>query len=192
MSYTWAMLRDVVDDPAFVLHGNHPVRLFIGSGMPTGLWQRVVDVFAPAHVVEFFATTDGQAVLANVSGAKIGSKGRPLPGAGRVELGAYDAEHDLILENDRGFVQIAGRQPGRGAARRSPRGPIDPTASVKRGVFAPRDTWISTEYLFRRDDDGDFWLVGRRGSVVPHRARLGLCRAGHRRARAASTASTSR
>jgi putative long chain acyl-CoA synthase len=68
VSYTWAMLRDVVDDPAFVLHGNHPVRLFIGSGMPTGLWQRVLDAFAPARVVEFFATTDGQAVLANVSG----------------------------------------------------------------------------------------------------------------------------
>jgi putative long chain acyl-CoA synthase len=38
-------------------------------------------VFAPAHVVEFFATTDGQAVLANVSGAKLGGKGRPLPAA---------------------------------------------------------------------------------------------------------------
>ncbi|HXA88007.1 MAG TPA: acyl-CoA synthetase, partial [Mycobacterium sp.] len=85
VSYTWAMLREVVDDPAFALQGNHPVRLFIGSGMPTGLWERVVDAFAPAHVVEFFATTDGQAVLANVSGAKIGSKGRPLPGAGHVE-----------------------------------------------------------------------------------------------------------
>lgn len=107
VSYTWAMLREIVDDPAFVLHGNHPVRLFIGSGMPTGLWGRVVEAFAPAHVVEFFATTDGQAVLANVSGAKVGSKGRPLPGAGRIELGAYDTEHDLILENDRGFVQIA-------------------------------------------------------------------------------------
>jgi putative long chain acyl-CoA synthase len=47
-----------------------------------------------------------------------------------------------------------------------PRGPIDPSASVKRGVFAPADTWISTEYLFRRDADGDYWLVGRRGSVV--------------------------
>ena len=93
-----AMLREIVDDPAFVLHGNHPVRLFIGSGMPTGLWNRVTEAFAPAHVVEFFATTDGQAVLANVSGAKIGSKGRPLPGAGRIELGAYDAERDLILE----------------------------------------------------------------------------------------------
>ncbi|OBB65816.1 acyl-CoA synthetase [Mycobacterium sp. 852014-50255_SCH5639931] len=169
VSYTWAMLREIVDDPAFVLHGNHPVRLFIGSGMPTGLWERVVDAFAPAHVVEFFATTDGQAVLANVSGAKVGSKGRPLPGAGRIELAAYDAEQDLILENDRGFVQIA--EPKQvGVLLAASNGPIDPTASVKRGVFAAGDTWISTEYLFYRDDDGDYWLAGRRGSVV-HTAR---------------------
>ena len=165
VSYTWAMLRDVIDDPSFRLHGNHPVRLFIGSGMPTGMWQRIVDVFAPAHVVEFFATTDGHAVLANVSGAKIGSKGRPLPGAGHIELGAYDAEHDLILETERGLVRVAEANEV-GVLLAEPRGPIDPTASVKRGVFAPADTWISTEYLFRRDDDGDFWLVGRRGSTV--------------------------
>ncbi|ORW53748.1 acyl-CoA synthetase [Mycobacterium paraense] len=169
VSYTWAMLRDVVDDPAFVLHGNHPVRLFIGSGMPTGLWARVVDAFAPARVVEFFATTDGQAVLANVSAAKIGSKGRPLPGAGRIELGAYDAEHDLILEDDRGFVQVAAPNQV-GVLLAQSNGPIDPSASVKRGVFAAGDTWISTEYLFRRDEDGDYWLMGRRGSVV-HTAR---------------------
>jgi len=169
VSYTWAMLRDVIDDPGFALHGTHPVRLFIGSGMPTGLWQRIIDVFAPAHVVEFFATTDGHAVLANVSGAKIGSQGRPLPGAGRIELGAYDAEHDLILENDRGLVRIPDTNEV-GVLLAEPRGPIDPTASVKRGVFAPADTWISTEYLFRRDADGDFWLVGRRGGTV-HTAR---------------------
>ena len=166
VSYTWAMLSDLIDDPAFALHGSHPVRVFIGSGMPTGLWQRIVDVFAPAHVVEFFATTDGHAVLANVSGVKIGSKGRPLPGAGRVELGAYDAEHDLILENDTGLVRVPDTNEV-GVLLAEPRGPIDPTASVKRGVFGPADTWISTEYLFRRDADGDFWLVGRRGSTVP-------------------------
>ena len=165
VSYTWAMLRDVIDDKAFALHGNHPVRLFIGSGMPTGMWQRIVDVFAPAHVVEFFATTDGHAVLANVSGVKIGSKGRPLPGAGRVELGAYDAEHDLILETDRGLVRVPDANEV-GVLLAEPRGPIDPTASVKRGVFAPADTWISTEYLFRRDTDGDFWLVGSRSSTI--------------------------
>jgi putative long chain acyl-CoA synthase len=174
VSYTWAMLRDVIDDPRFALHGNHPVRLFIGSGMPTGLWQHIVDVFAPARVVEFFATTDGHAVLANVSGAKIGSQGRPLPGAGRVELGAYDAEHDLILENDSGLVRVPDANEV-GVLLAEPRGPIDPTASVKRGVFAPADTWISTEYLFRRDTDGDFWLVGRRGSTVPTARGIVFC-----------------
>jgi putative long chain acyl-CoA synthase len=165
VSYTWAMLREVIDDPAFSLTGSHPVRLFIGSGMPTGLWKRVIDVFAPAHVVEFFATTDGQAVLANVSGAKLGSKGRPLPGGGDVELAAYDAEDDLILEDEQGFVRRADTNEV-GVLLAHPRGPVDPTASVKRGVFAPADTWVSTEYLFRRDEDGDYWLVDNRGAVI--------------------------
>lgn len=165
VSYTWAMLRDVIDDPSFVLKGNHPVRLFIGSGMPTGLWQRVEETFAPAHIVEFFATTDGQAVLANVSGAKRGSEGRPLPGSGRIALAAYDVDDDLIIEDDRGFVRVA--EPNEvGVLLAHPRGPVDPTAAVKRGVFAPADTWVSTEYLFRRDEDGDFWLVDNRGSVI--------------------------
>jgi putative long chain acyl-CoA synthase len=165
VSYTWAMLREVIDDPSFALHGNHPVRLFIGSGMPTGLWKRVEEEFAPAHVVEFFATTDGQAVLANVSGAKIGSAGRPLPGGGRIELAAYDVDDDRILEDERGFVAVAAPNEV-GVLLAHPRGPIDPTASVKRGVFAPADTWVSTEYLFRRDDDGDFWAVDNRGSII--------------------------
>ncbi|MCT7659983.1 acyl-CoA synthetase [Mycobacterium sp. CPCC 205710] len=165
VTYTWAMLRDVINDPSFSLVGSHPVRLFIGSGMPTGLWKRVVEVFAPAHVVEFFATTDGQAVLANVSGAKIGSKGRPLPGGRELALGAYDPEEDLILEDDRGFVRRA--EPNEiGVLLARPRGPVDPTAWVKRGVFAPADTWVSTEYLFRRDEDGDYWSVDNRGLVV--------------------------
>ena len=137
------MLREVIDDPAFSLTGSHPVRLFIGSGMPTGLWRRVIDVFKPAHVLEFFATTDGQAVLANVSGAKLGSKGRALPGGGDVELAAYDAEDDLILEDNHGFVRKADTNEV-GVLLAHPRGPVDPTASVKRGVFAAADTWVST------------------------------------------------
>jgi putative long chain acyl-CoA synthase len=120
-------------------------------------------------VVEFFATTDGQAVLANVSGVKVGSKGRPLPGGGQIELAAYDADADLILEDDRGFVRVAGVDEV-GVLLARPRGPVDPTASVKRGVFAPADTWVSTESLFRRDADGDFWLVGTRNSII-HTAR---------------------
>ena len=70
-------------------------------------------------------------------GAKIGSKGRPLPGAAQVELAAYDADDDLILEDDRGFVRKADTERGRRACWRIRAGPIDPTASVKRGVFSP-------------------------------------------------------
>lgn len=172
VSYTWAMLDDIVtrsDDPELGFHGNHPVRLFIGSGMPTGLWQRVIDVFAPAKVVEFFATTDGQAVLANVVGAKVGSKGRPLPGGAHVELAAYDPDGDVMCEDERGFAQRA--EPDQiGILLARPWGPIDPTAVVKRGVFAPSDTWISTDYIFRRDSDGDFWLLGNRSALI-HTAR---------------------
>ncbi|MDF2584097.1 MAG: acyl-CoA synthetase [Mycobacterium sp.] len=165
VSYTWAMLGEVIDDPSFSLAGTHSVRLFIGAGMPTGLWRRVVEVFEPAKVVEFFATTDGQAVLSNVAGVKIGSKGRPLPSGPQVELGAYDVEDDLILEEDSGFVRRA--EAGEvGVLLARPRGPVDPTASVKRGVFAPADTWVSTEQLFRRDEDGDFWLLDNRSSVI--------------------------
>ena len=165
VSYTWAMLREVIDDPSFSMDGHHPVRLFIGSGMQPGLWQRVLELFAPAHVVEFFATTDGQAVLANVSGVKIGSKGRPLPGSAEIALAVYDPVDDLIMEDERGFV-LRAETDEVGVLLSRPREPIDPNAAVKRGVFAPGDTWISTEYLFRRDSDGDYWLVDTRGSVI--------------------------
>ena len=165
VTYTWSMLREIIDDPNFDLSGNNPIRLFMGSGMPTSLWKRILDEFAPAKIVEFFATSDGQAVLANVAGAKVGSEGRPLPGGGEVELAAYDAADDLILENDRGFVRVAGREEI-GVLLARPWGPIDPTASIKRGVFAPGDIWISTEYVFWRDADGDFWLLGNRSGLI--------------------------
>ena len=165
VTYTWSMLREVIDAPGFQMSGNNPIRLFMGSGMPTGLWQRILDVFEPARIVEFFATSDGQAVLANVAGLKVGSEGRPLPGGGEVELGAYDPDEDLILEGDRGFVRVA-RSDELGLLLARPWGPIDPTAAIKRGVFAPGDIWISTEYVFRRDADGDFWLLGNRSGLI--------------------------
>lgn len=171
VTYTWSMLREILDDPGFgpsgqnPLAGNNPIRLFMGSGLPTGMWQRIVDDFAPARVVEFFATSDGQAVLANVAGVKVGSEGRPLPGGGEVELGAYDVNEDLILEDDRGFVKVAGPEEI-GVLLARPWGPIDPSASIKRGVFAAGDVWISTEYVFWRDADGDFWLLGNRSRFL--------------------------
>jgi len=35
-----------------------------------------------------------------------------------------------------------------------------------RGVFAEGDTWITTDHLFRRDSDGDYWFVDNRNTVI--------------------------
>ncbi len=165
VSYTWAMLDRVLDDPQVTLRGTHPVRLFIGAGMPTGLWRRVLDAFAPANVVEFFATSGGHAVLANVTATKIGSKGRPLPGASDVELAAYDPNADEMLTGDGDLVRVADvDQPALLLAR--PRGPMDPNSPMLRSVFTAGDTWICTEQVFRRDADGDLWLLGHRRDLI--------------------------
>ena len=77
-SYTWTMLDAVVDAPPQPAERHHPLRLFIGSGMPRALWRRVEERFSPARVVEFYASTEAGAILVNVRGAKLGSMGRPL------------------------------------------------------------------------------------------------------------------
>ena len=40
-SYTWTLLHELVAAPPQPGEREHPVRLFIGSGMPRGLWRRV-------------------------------------------------------------------------------------------------------------------------------------------------------
>ena len=84
-TYTWTSLHDLVEAPPQPGERHHPVRLFIGSGMPRGLWRRVQRRFAPARVLEFYAATETGAILINVSGSKIGRDG---PAAARQRRGA--------------------------------------------------------------------------------------------------------
>jgi putative long chain acyl-CoA synthase len=144
---------------------HHPIRLFIGAGMPTGLWQKVIDRFAPARVLEFYASTQGDAVLANVAGTKIGAKGRPLPGSTEIRLGGYDAATGRFIEDDHGFVRPCAVDEV-GVLLAKPRSGHDAASVSMRGVFAEGDTWITTDHLFRRDSDGDYWFVDNRNTVI--------------------------
>lgn len=169
VTYTWSMLHTVLDNSSWHSDDIHPIRLFLGSGMTPGLWRRTMERFAPARVLEFYASTEGDIVLANVSGAKIGSKGRPLPGSAEVRLAAYEPVSGRLVEDDRGFVRECDPdEVGLLLGRRSHSAEGFP--GVMRGVFEPRDTWVPTENLFRRDADGDFWLLDNKRSVIvtPH------------------------
>lgn len=171
VSYTWTMLRELVKRPAPAGGEPHrPIRLFMGSGMSRGLWRRVIERFAPAQVLEFYASTEGDAVLANLSGAKPGAKGRPLPGSAEVCLAAYDPRTGRLIETEDGFT-VPSKTGEIGLLLANPRVGVDPKTRRLRGVFRAGDAWLPTDDLFRKDEDGDFWLVDNRHSVI--RARHG-------------------
>ena len=159
VSYTWTMLDEIAEAPPNPAEQHHPVRLFMGSGMPTGLWRRVRERFAPAGVLEFYASTEGDAVLVNVTGAKPGSKGQPLPGSAEVRIAAYDPLARRLVEGSDGFaISSAKHEIGMLLARVRPDA-IGTSRGRLRGVFESGDAWLETGDLFRRDVDGDFWLV---------------------------------
>ena len=164
-SYTWTLLHDLVEAPPQPGERHHPVRLFIGSGMPRGLWRRVQERFKPARVLEFYAATETGAILANVSGSKPGAMGRALPGTAEVRIAAYDiSARRLILAQDGFARECVTGEVGLLLARmrRS-----DQTGSTPlRGVFSREDAWVTTGDLFRRDGDGDLWRVDSVNDVV--------------------------
>jgi putative long chain acyl-CoA synthase len=156
-SYTWTLLHDLVAAPPNPGEHGHPVRLFIGSGMPRGLWRRVQERFAPARVVEFYASTETGAILVNLRDAKAGAMGRPLPGTPEVRIAAYDQESEQLILGSGGFVRrCKADEVGLLVVRARP---SDASVTPMRGVFSRDDAWLSTGDLFRRDADGDYWRL---------------------------------
>jgi putative long chain acyl-CoA synthase len=156
-SYTWTLLHDLVVAPPNAGERGHAVRLFIGSGMPRGLWRRVQERFAPARVVEFYASTETGAILVNLRDAKPGAMGRPLPGTPEVRIAAYDQESEQLILGGGGFVRrCKADEVGLLLARARP---SDASVTPMRGVFSRDDAWLSTGDLFRRDADGDYWRL---------------------------------
>jgi putative long chain acyl-CoA synthase len=163
-SYTWTLLHDLVEAPPNPGERHHPIRLFIGSGMPRGLWRRVQQRFRPARVVEFYASTETGIVLVNLRDAKPGAMGRPLPGTPEVRLAAYDPAEDQLILGRGGFVRrCAPDEVGILVARARSN---DSTLTPMRGVFSRDDAWISTGDLFRRDSDGDYWRLDSTHEVI--------------------------
>jgi putative long chain acyl-CoA synthase len=156
--YKGTMLRALVDAPHDAAERHHPVRIFAGSGMPRNVWKRVLERFAPVAVLELYTSTEARAALANLSGEKVGSVGRPFPGTAGVEVVQWDpARHALALGPDGFARRCADGEPGLLLARAGTS--ADAPERPLRGIFVKGDAWVSTGDLFRRDADGDHWIV---------------------------------
>lgn len=165
VSYTWTMMREIVRSKDFAPNPHNSIRLFLGSGMPTGLWDDVRAGFPGTQVLEFFATADGSAILANVVGDKVGAMGRPLPETNRVQIAAYDIDHEKLRVADDGFVRRAeSGEVGLLLAQAKHR--FETSATVLRDVFTGKDRWEISGHLFYRDADDDLWFMGSTDSVV--------------------------
>jgi putative long chain acyl-CoA synthase len=165
VSYTWTSLRDIVYAPPHPNEQHHPIRMFIGSGMPRNLWRRTNERFPGVRVLEFYASAEGEAILANVSGRSVGSMGKPLPGTAEVKVAAFDLRAGRLQLTPEGLGrECRVDEVGLLLARVKP---VDAGAEgTLRGVFEKGDGWRSTGDLFLRDEYGDLWLAGSASEVV--------------------------
>ncbi len=175
--YAGEMCRRLVDAPVVAGEQNTPVRLFAGSGMRPDVWRRLIARFGPVGVLELYASTEASAVLANASGKKIGSVGRPLPGSAEVAVAAWSEPDDDFVRDGHGhLVHARLDEPGMLVARLSRRGAsdiahIDPRR-VLRDAFAQGDAWFITGDFMKVDAVGDYWFVDRKSHMI--RTRMGL------------------
>lgn len=174
--YAGEMCRELLHAPASSAEHINPLRLFAGSGMRDDLWQQVQDRFE-AGVLEFYASSEGNVVLANTSGEKAGALGRPLPGATDIAVVSYDFEKEEFAKDENGwYVRTQPDEPGVMIARVDTTHPAsqlsgysqdpDTAKRVRRGVFESQDIWYFTGDLVRRDPDGDYWYVDRLDDMV--------------------------
>ncbi len=178
--YAGEMCRELVDAPVAPSEHKTPLRLFAGSGMRKDVWLRLRDRFG-VGVLEFYASNEGNAVLANASGKKVGALGRPLPGATEMAIVRYDFEQRELMKDRKGWLirakddeagmmiskmdgshasaMMAGFTPDRETAQR-----------IIRGGFAAGDLWFVTGDIARRDVDGDTWYVDRAADMIRTRS----------------------
>ena len=181
--YAGEMCRRLVDAPPVLGEANTPVRLFAGSGMRPDVWRRLIARFGPVGVLELYASTEANAVLANASGKKIGSVGRPLPGSAEVVVAAWsEADDDFVRDGQGHLIRARLDEPGMLVAKLSHRaasrwrggdsaGPSSDVAHIdpKRLIgdaLEVGDTWFVTGDFMRVDAMGDFWFVDRQGQMI--------------------------
>jgi putative long chain acyl-CoA synthase len=145
--YAGEMCRQLVDAAPVLGENNNPVRLFAGSGLRPGVWRRLVDRFGPVGVLEMYASTEANTVLANARGKKLGSVGRPLPGSPDVAIAAWSfADQDFVRDGAGHLIHARLDEPGMLIAKLADGADlahIDPRRLL-RDAFAPDDRWFVT------------------------------------------------
>ena len=178
--YIGELCRYLVNTPPQPLETQHALRMACGNGLRPEVWPAFQTRFKIPHILEYYASTEGNFSLYNCEG-EVGAIGRIPPFlAGRlpVALLRFDVERGEPWRNADGLCErCATDEVGEAvglipdsAGQRGGRfeGYADPEATrrkVLRGVFKPGDAWYRTGDLMRRDARGFYYFVDRVGET---------------------------
>jgi fatty-acyl-CoA synthase len=178
--YIGELCRYLVQSPPHPRETEHKLRLCCGNGMRGDVWERLQQRFAIPHILEFYASTEGNVSLYNCE-EKPGAIGRIPPFlAHRFPMALVRSDPDTgeLLRDTAGFcIRCATDEPGEAispilingeATTHQFDGYTDPEASARKvaaNVFTQGDQWFRTGDLMRKDKAGFFYFVDRIGDT---------------------------
>jgi fatty-acyl-CoA synthase len=178
--YIGELCRYLVNAPPHPKERQHRLRLCCGNGLRPDIWDDFRRRFAIPHIREFYAATEGNAILFNLDDTP-GSVGR-VPGWARrifpITIVRFDLEREQPLRGPDGLcIECAPGEIGEMISKIM----IDPLRpgqrfdgyadgaaterKILRDAFARGDSWFRTGDLMRRDARGYYFFVDRIGDT---------------------------
>jgi fatty-acyl-CoA synthase len=178
--YIGELCRYLINSPPHPREAEHTIRLCCGNGLQLEVWNVFKRRFHIPHILEFYATTEGNVSLYNCE-EKPGSIGRMpafLAHRAPIALVQFDTETNEPVRSEDGFcVRCAANEVGEAIGRLPDHnsgfpgrfeGYTDRKASDKkilRNVFSAGDAWLRSGDLMRMDKQGYFYFVDRVGDT---------------------------
>lgn len=176
--YIGEICRYLLNAPERPDDGQHSLRILMGAGLNTDVWERFQRRFGVDRIIEGWGSTEANAGITNVDN-RPGSCGRvPFWEKTNVRLVRYDVETDTHPRDADGRMILC--EPGEigeaiafiidspdiGAGRfEGYSNPESTEKKILRGVFRDGDAWWSSGDLLRCDDDGYCYFVDRIGDT---------------------------
>jgi fatty-acyl-CoA synthase len=170
--YVGDLGRMLLATPESTRDREHALRVAVGNGMAESVWPKFQARFGVASVREFYAATESPVGIFNFSG-RVGSVGNlPYAWMFGLKLAKLDEQGELLCDAQGRLVECGVDEPGEllVRARRSGlgvfHGYVDRGATearLVRDAFEPGDALFRTFDLLRRDRDGFYYFVERRG-----------------------------
>jgi fatty-acyl-CoA synthase len=178
--YVGELCRYLLNAPVHPKEGQHRLRLACGNGLRPDIWQPFKERFRIPVIREFYAATEGNAIMFNLDGTP-GSIGR-CPAWARVifpmAVLRFDIVDEMPIRGADGFCVAADSTEIGELVSRIVFDPLKPgqrfdgyadkaatETKILRDVFDKGDMWFRSGDLVRRDRNGYFFFVDRIGDT---------------------------